>query len=178
MGTIQQLSTYIHHNYRFRSECNGSFYFWSNFLCMSSRIRCWYMFRIRLGMAYTLDAFYRHNNPLDSYSSISLRRQNVRYDMLCTAFPMNHCTLDTTNDMMHSYTKIGREREEKNTWNKQIKLVRNKLNCGHSFFYHRIYTNINCNETAITLNEYVCFSFGLWNDVASIRCLEIISHFQ
>lgn len=100
---ILQLSTYIHHNYHFRSECNDSFYFWSNFLCMSSRIRCWCTFRIRLDMAYILVAFYHHNNPLDSYSSISLQKKNVHYDMLCTAFPMNHCTSDTMNDTMHSY---------------------------------------------------------------------------
>lgn len=116
------LSTYIHHNYHFRSVCNDSFYFWSNFLCMSSKIRCWCTFRIRLDKACILVAFYHHNSPLDSYSSISLRMKSVRFGMLCIAFPMNHCTSDTMNDMMHNYTAPDRLSIDRkiNGRNKQI----------------------------------------------------------
>lgn len=104
--------TYIHHNYHFRLKCTDFSYFLSNFLCTSDKIHCWCMFRIRLGMAYILVVFYHHNNHLDNYSSIFLRMQNVRYDMLCIAFPMNHCTLNTTNDTMHNCFSNKMKRKE------------------------------------------------------------------
>lgn len=116
---------------------------------MSNRIRYWCMFRIRLDMAYIPVVFYHHNSPLDSYSSISLQKKIVPYDMLCIAFPMNHCMSNTMCDTMHSYTKIHglkicemkkkRRREikkrEKEKKNNKSNSVRNKLNCG---FYYEI----------------------------------------
>lgn len=104
-------STYIHHNYRFRSECIGFFYFWSSFPCMSNKIHWSCMSHIRSGMAYILDAFYLHNNHLDSYSNIFLRTKSVHFDMLYTAFPMNRCMLSTMNGTMHNCKwEIKRER--------------------------------------------------------------------
>lgn len=110
---------------------------------MSSRIRYWCMFRIRSDMAYIPVAFYRHNSRLDSCSSIFLQKQIVQCDMLCTAFPMNHCTSNTMSDTMHSYTR-RRKRWNDEKWmrwrtsrnNNKSNSVRNKLNCG---FYYEIY---------------------------------------
>lgn len=119
--------TYIRHNYHFRLKCTGSFYSESSSLCMSNKFRCWCMFRIRSDMAYILDAFYHHNNQLDSYLSISHQMKNVRYGMLCTVFPMNHYTFGTMNDMMHSCEENREEAKEKlffaHFWNKFLNFM-------------------------------------------------------
>lgn len=79
------------------------------------------MFRIRLDMAYILDAFYHHNSQLDSYSSTSLQKRNVRFDMLCTAFPMNHYMLNTLNGTMHNWKE--KKRNEKKEEKKHRKFI-------------------------------------------------------
>lgn len=96
--------TYIRHNYRFRSKCNGFSYFSSNFLCMSDKCHYLNKLHIQLDMPCTLVAFYHHKNHPDNYSSICLRTKSVQHDMWYTAIRLNRCTLNRKDGKPHNCT--------------------------------------------------------------------------